>query len=425
MTPLDGFLATWSRARATFGTGIPRGGEWLDGDRLSQLQTAVDAAHPGSYWTGAAATAYGERNARQAQRIGRVAVLDRELGSCVTESALTVSVGRQSLEAVRDWVLATARAVPPGSHREQFLAPIVLQGLTQLRQAVTSSSSELDVIASRIRLLADEYADLRTEEERQGQNEDDETSSIQSVDLKQGPGGVGDRRFNEIEAFHTVFGRLPVSAADWTTAAVLDPHSYDPAAAGVAPEVVLARIDPVAGQGVVRVGQWIEQRDVISGPWRRDFGNTRGADPQFDPANTKVTAYIDYENGLVVMRQNPSVELTPDGGPGDVRVGVPEAAVQQLPDGSVRIQYDAGNPFAPDIATNPPWPLQDNPWTVNGDLVVTPTADGVRVDGTRTDYPLDGGVSRPPRRDDSDGTDRSGHSRELNGGADDQSAAAS
>ena len=135
------------------------------------------------------------------------------------------------------------------------------------------------------------------------------------------------------------------------------------------------------------MGQWIEQRDVISGPWKRDFGNTRVADPHFDPADTKVTTYIDYENGLVVMRQNPSVELAADGGPGQVRVGVPEAVVQQTSDGAVRIGYDAGNPFAPDIAQDPPWPLENNPWTVNGDLVFTPSADGVHVDGTRTDYP--------------------------------------
>ena len=31
--------------------------------------------------------------------------------------------------------------------------------------------------------------------------------------------------------------------------------------------------------------------------------------------------------------------------------------------------------------------MENNPVTVNGDLVFTPTADGVRVDGTRTDYP--------------------------------------
>lgn len=70
-----------------------------------------------------------------------------------------------------------------------------------------------------------------------------------------------------------------------------------------------------------------------------------------------------------------------------MRVGIPEAVVQQNSDGAVRIKFDAANPFAPEIAQNPPWPLSDNPWTVNGDLVFTPSADGVHVDGTRTNYP--------------------------------------
>ena len=87
------------------------------------------------------------------------------------------------------------------------------------------------------------------------------------------------------------------------------------------------------------------------------------------------------------MRQNPSVELNDNGGPGRVKVGIPEARVWQTSDGSVRIQYDAGNPFAPGIATDTPWPMENNPVTVNGDLVFTPAADGVRVDGTRTNYP--------------------------------------
>ena len=184
-----------------------------------------------------------------------------------------------------------------------------------------------------------------------------------------------------------MFGRDPASSADWSTAAALDPHSYDPRVQGVPPEIRVTRIAPMPGQGVVRTSQWIEQRDVISGPFKRDFGNTRVANPHFDPADSKVTTYIDYENGLVVVRQNPSIELNDTGGPGQVKVGVPEAIVQQNSDGAVRIKYEAANPFAPGIARNPPWPLADNPWTVNGDLVFTPTADGVHVDGTRTNYP--------------------------------------
>jgi hypothetical protein len=198
----------------------------------------------------------------------------------------------------------------------------------------------------------------------------------------------GDRRQNEIDAFKQVFGREPTSAADWETAAALDPHSYDPKYQGVGPQIKVVKIRPVPDQGVLRVSQWIPQRDVISfPPPNRDFGNDRGPDPHFDPGNTKVTTYIDYENGIVVMRQNPSIEETPDGGPGRVMVGEPQGSVMQATDGSVRIKYDAGNPFAPGIVRDPQGPFAGHAETVNGDLTFTPGAGGVQVGGTRTDYP--------------------------------------
>ncbi|OBI37810.1 hypothetical protein A5708_00990 [Mycobacterium colombiense] len=197
-----------------------------------------------------------------------------------------------------------------------------------------------------------------------------------------------ERRHNQIEAFKQVFGREPTSTADWETAAALDPQTYDPKFNGAKSEIRVVRIRPVPGQGVVRVSQWIRQRDVTSfPPWKRDLGNNRGPNTNFDPEDTKVTTYIDYENGLVVLRQNPSVEENSTGGPGRVKVGVPNGSVTQLPDGSVRIKYDAGNPFAPQITGDPSGPFAGHTVTVNGDLVFTPGAGGVQVNGTRTDYP--------------------------------------
>lgn len=195
-----------------------------------------------------------------------------------------------------------------------------------------------------------------------------------------------DRVRASAEAFEQVFGRPPISPGDWSTAEALNPNSCDPLYQGMPPEIRVVKISPVPGQGVVRASEYIEQRDVTSWPPpARDFGNNRLATPNFDLENSKV--YIDYENGIVVMRQNPSVELTDQGGPGEVRVAVPEAMVSQTQDGAIRIQYDAGNPFVPDILANPPSPMDGMAPTVNGDLVFTPTDGGVRVDGTRTDYP--------------------------------------
>ncbi|AFC51496.1 hypothetical protein OCO_51340 [Mycobacterium intracellulare MOTT-02] len=196
------------------------------------------------------------------------------------------------------------------------------------------------------------------------------------------------RLHNQIEAFKQVFGREPTSAADWKTAAALDPQTYDPKFKGVKSQVEVVKIRPVPGQGVVRVSQWIEQRDVTSSPFgNRDLGNNRGANINFDPEDTKVTTYIDYENGLVILRQNPSVEETSTGAPGAVKVGTPKGSVTQLSDGSVRIKYDAGNPFAPGFTADPNGPLAGHTITVNGDLVFTPGPEGVQVNGTRTNYP--------------------------------------
>jgi hypothetical protein len=196
------------------------------------------------------------------------------------------------------------------------------------------------------------------------------------------------RLHNQFEAFKQAFGREPISDADWETAAALDPQTYDPKFKGAKSQIEVVKIRPVPGQGVVRVSQWIEQRDVTSSLLgNRDLGNNRGPEQHFDPEDTKVTTYIDYENGLVILRQNPSIEETSTGAPGTVKVGTPKGSVTQLADGSVRIKYDAGNPFAPGFTADPHGPLADHTITVNGDLVFTPGAEGVQVNGTRTNYP--------------------------------------
>ncbi|KAA0021161.1 hypothetical protein [Antrihabitans cavernicola] len=192
--------------------------------------------------------------------------------------------------------------------------------------------------------------------------------------------------------FTHVTGRAPTTPADWATANALNPNSYDPKYGGVGAQVRVVKINPVHGQGVVRAAQYIEQRDVSNpdfqhmNPGARELGDNRTADPHFDPEHARVTTYVDYENGVVVMRQNPSVQQDSDGFPGKVEVGSPEGRVWQNSDGSVRIQYSAGNPFAPDAAMRPPFG-KDHAMTVNGDLVFQPGPNGVQVNGTRTDYP--------------------------------------
>lgn len=153
----------------------------------------------------------------------------------------------------------------------------------------------------------------------------------------------------------------PVSPTDWKTAEALNPYSYDPKYQGTPPSIKVARIEPVPGQGLVRAAAYIPTDEVINFP-ENDLGDNRAEDPNFDPEHARVVTYVDYENGLIITRQNPSVTTS-----GEVRVGEPEVHAQQLPDGSVLIQYDAANPFAP-----PGSGITGH--TVNGELVVAPSS---------------------------------------------------
>jgi hypothetical protein len=184
------------------------------------------------------------------------------------------------------------------------------------------------------------------------------------------------RRQNEINAFKQVFGRHPESSTDWKTAAALDPHSYDDKYNDEPPSVVVGRIEPVPGQGIVKSGLFIP-RDVVFNVPRDDLGDNRGFDPNFGPEETRVSIYVDYENGLVIARQNPSVDTA-----GNVRVLTPDIKVQQAPGGAVRIQYEAANGFAPPGA-------ELSGHVVRGDIVVTPGAGSAAasVDGVIGDYP--------------------------------------
>ncbi|MFB7724425.1 hypothetical protein [Nocardia sp. NPDC056100] len=180
-------------------------------------------------------------------------------------------------------------------------------------------------------------------------------------------------------AFQQMFGHPPTSPTDWATAEVLNPKSYDPKYQNIGPEIKVVRINPVQGQGVVRAAEYIERGDVFNFPsWDRGDGRTN--DMNFDPEHARVTTYVDYENGVVVMRQNPSV-TNPYLGDPEAKVAEPQADVWQAGDGSVRVQYRCKNPFAAPDALDP-W---DH--SVNGDLVFSPGSDGVSVNGIRTNYP--------------------------------------
>ncbi|HTY27857.1 MAG TPA: hypothetical protein VMD51_06880, partial [Mycobacterium sp.] len=140
-----------------------------------------------------------------------------------------------------------------------------------------------------------------------------------------------ERRANQIGAFRAAFDRDPVSAADWDTAAVLDPHSYEPKNCGVPPNIVVGRIESVPGQGVVRANLFIPGETAWT-PAGENLGDARGFDPKAGPEQSRVTFYVDYENGVVVARQNPSVRLGTA-----PRTGTPQVKIRQNPNGSVLV----------------------------------------------------------------------------------------
>lgn len=191
-----------------------------------------------------------------------------------------------------------------------------------------------------------------------------------------------DRRSNELDAWIKQMGYPPSGPNQWKVAAMLDPTSYNPKNKGVPATIQLGKVTPQPGKGLVRIGWYIPAESVFNVPhW--DLGDNRGMDPNFDPESTRVAVYIDYETGLVICRQNPSVSTD-----GDVKVGSPEIKLQQKQGGQIRITYDAANALAPPGGN-------ETGHTVNGDIVVTPGYAGsptsagypTSVDGTIGDYP--------------------------------------
>jgi hypothetical protein len=185
---LDGFLSTWSNARNTFGQGTPPTGEQYDkSGPLRDLQANVQSAAPGSHWSGAAAAAYNTANNDHHEVIGKLAGLDQRLAAQVNQSAQVVTTGRQSLDAVRQWVLDAAASVPAGKNREQMLMPIVQKGLGQLTDIVTKSNGDLSAIGGQVRTIGNEYQALGIQKFAAKEGLGDDTLGVVGEDGKWKP----------------------------------------------------------------------------------------------------------------------------------------------------------------------------------------------------------------------------------------------
>ncbi|GLW89959.1 hypothetical protein [Actinokineospora globicatena] len=173
----------------------------------------------------------------------------------------------------------------------------------------------------------------------------------------------GDADLRRDALFRSVYGRDPVSANDKLMAEALDLQGGDAANRDPNARVVVIRITPVPGAGVVHGSAFIGGDEVLNPKLDGTFfdkGDNRGFDASARPDQSRVSFYVDYENGLVVVRQNASHASN-----GTVEVGNPSVGVEQDGAGRVRLRVDAANPLAPQIA-------QDANISVRGDVVIDP-----------------------------------------------------
>jgi hypothetical protein len=199
-----------------------------------------------------------------------------------------------------------------------------------------------------------------------------------------------DRRHNQEDAFAKVYGRAPVSDNDWRMAAALDPHSYDPKYHGGPPQLVAGRFTPQPGKGVVRSNMFIptdqvqnlpkDLTGITSGRLRpKNFGDNRGPSATADPESSRVSVFVDYDHGLIVVRQNPTSNV--DGARGGAAAEVPNVHVVQAPDGRMTIDYNAHDAYENPLGTAAGV-------SVNGRVTLSPYPDGtVDLRGNTTIYP--------------------------------------
>ena len=199
-----------------------------------------------------------------------------------------------------------------------------------------------------------------------------------------------ERRQASAKAFEEVYGRPPASAEDWVKASWLDPANDDPALKGTESSVVVTDIKPVPGHGVVRGSLFIMDEKVVDpfGPngydprsfdSLYDYGNNRGFSENFDPRNAKGAFLIDYENGVVIFRQNPTHDTA-----GHVSVGEPDVRVTQAGDGAVRMDYHLPNPGS---MLGPVNMADASGKPVTGTVLVSPGESGPSASGFIGDYP--------------------------------------
>ncbi|MBJ7385265.1 MAG: DUF4226 domain-containing protein, partial [Mycolicibacterium sp.] len=160
---IDGFDATWSQARQTYGEGTPTTGEKFDqSSTLNNLKSTMDGAAPGSRWSGGASEAYGAANTEHQRVIGAIGDLDKQLGTQVTNAANLVNSGRNDLDSVKKWVHDAAATTQNNQAGERMKMTIVSKGLGQLTEVINNTDGQMQKVKGEIDKIKGEYQALGT-----------------------------------------------------------------------------------------------------------------------------------------------------------------------------------------------------------------------------------------------------------------------
>lgn len=176
MGVIDGFDATWSQARQTYGEGTPTTGEKFDqSSTLNNLKSTMDGAAPGSRWSGGASEAYGAANTEHQRVIGAIGDLDKQLGTQVTNAANLVNSGRNDLDSVKKWVHDAAATTQNNQAGERMKMTIVSRGLGQLTEVINNTDGQMQKVKGEIDKIKGEYEALGTGQKfsKEGQGDAD------------------------------------------------------------------------------------------------------------------------------------------------------------------------------------------------------------------------------------------------------------
>ncbi|WP_236737565.1 hypothetical protein [Mycobacteroides franklinii] len=177
-------------------------------------------------------------------------------------------------------------------------------------------------------------------------------------------------------AFQALVGHEPITASDWQLAKALDVMSSEGDLGDA--NIAVGRITPHPDLGLVQVDAFIKDAKVYNPPFSSAKGDNRGFKLDAAPSDSRVAFLIDYVNGFIVARQNPSVNADT----GEAKTGTPDVDAAQLPTGEIFLKYDTADPWAI-IGESASKYLAD----VHGAIVLQPTLDMPRFGGEISSYP--------------------------------------